>query len=77
MATTTEKAKVGFAEGLKQLRMMDYKSAIEDLYDALGIHNRTSFAQYRDGKIEPKTGQAAAVERVFNRYGVTTNIWGV
>lgn len=76
---TTQRAdaRKGFARGLAQVKMGDYRQAVEDLYRALGINNRTSFAAYRDGKTEPKMTQAEAVEGVFNRYGVTKNIWGV
>nr|UVY30461.1 MAG: hypothetical protein [Bacteriophage sp.]UWD60322.1 MAG: hypothetical protein [Bacteriophage sp.]UWG16698.1 MAG: hypothetical protein [Bacteriophage sp.] len=53
-----------------------YKEVVAELYKALGINNRNSFYAYRDGKIEPKVTQAEAVESVFNRYGITENIWG-
>lgn len=67
----------GFMKGLNQLRVGDYKDAVKDIKAALGINNRNSYYNYRDGKIEPKATQAEAVEGVFNKYGVTTNIWGV
>lgn len=67
----------GFLNGLNQLQVGVYKDAVADLKLALGINNRNSFYAYRDGKIEPKATQAEAVEGVFNKYGVTTNIWGV
>lgn len=67
----------GFKRGIQQLKVGDYKAAIEELYKALGINNRTSFVAYRDGRTIPKATQAEAVESVFNRFGVTANIWGV
>ena len=67
----------GFLNGLNQLQVGVYKDAISELKAALGINNRNSFYAYRDGKIEPKATQAEAVEGVFNKYGITTNIWGV
>lgn len=80
MVITNEKqaasSRKGFARGLAQVKMGDYRHAVADLYQALGINNRTSFAAYRDGKIDPKVTQAEAVEGVFNHYGVTKNIWG-
>ena len=58
------------------LKMGDYKTVVEELKKALGINNRNSFYAYRIGAIEPKVTQAEAVEGVFNRFGVTKNIWG-
>lgn len=68
--------KEGFNAGYLQLRQMDVENATSDLWEALGINNRNSFTQYKTGKIEPKASQAAAVEAVFKKYGVTANIWG-
>lgn len=67
----------GFRCGLNQVKMGDYKEVVEELKKALGINNRNSFYAYRDGVIEPKVTQAEAVEGVFNRFGITKNIWGV
>lgn len=66
----------GFRSGLNQVKVGDYKIVVEELKRALGINNRNSFYAYRDGAIEPKVTQAEAVEGVFNRFGVTKNIWG-
>lgn len=77
MVITENKQKSrGFLNGLKQLRMGDYKAAVREIKAALGINNRNSFYAYRDGKIEPKVTQAKAVEAVFNKYGIT-DIWDV
>lgn len=79
--TTEEKTKkiekVGFRRGLAQIRIGDFAEARNELYKALGIENRTSFAKYASGKTEMKVSQAEAVERVFNSYGITKDIWGV
>ena len=75
--STTTKTALGFRNGLNQLKMGDYKSAVAEIWVALGINNRNSFARYAAGRTELKVTQAQAVEVVFNRYGVTTNIWGV
>lgn len=56
--------------------MGDYSEVREALMDALGIANRNSLAAYASGRQEMKVSQAEAVEAVFNRYGVTHNIWG-
>ena len=79
MVLTENKSKdkqQGFNSGLKQVKMGDYKTVVEELKKALGIKNRNSFYAYRMGAIEPKVTQAEAVEGVFNRFGVTKNIWG-
>lgn len=75
--TENKKKYRGFLNGLNQLRVCDYKEAVVELKAALGINNRNSFYAYRDGKIEPKATQAEAVEGVFNKYGITANIWDV
>lgn len=66
----------GFNAGLAQVRMGDYKTVIAELWTALGVNNRNSFYNYRDGKTQIKAVQAEAVQGVFNRFGVTKNIWG-
>ena len=68
--------KEGFNAGFMQLRQKDVKQATADLWRALGINNRNTFAFYRYGRREPSASQAVAVELVFRQYEVTTNIWG-
>jgi len=59
------------------LNKFDIKQARKELYIALGVNNRVSFGQYRNGKIEPKASQAAAVEKVFMKYGINeSEVWG-
>ena len=67
--------KAGFLSGYNQLRVGDVQTATKELWAALGINNKVSFFKYRDGDIEPKASQAAAVEAVFHKYGIT-DIWG-
>lgn len=67
----------GFRRGLMQVRMGDFAQVREELMAALGVRNRNSLADYASGRQEMKVTQAEAVEGVFNRYGVTSNIWGV
>lgn len=64
----------GFRTGMAQVLYKDYRAIVKELHDALGITNRVSFYSYRDGNTIPKADKAVAVERVFNRYGIT-NIW--
>ena len=68
--------KEGFNAGFMRLRQIDVEAATKELWQALGINNRNTFAAYKFGRIEPKASQAVAVELVFRKYGVTTNIWG-
>ena len=68
--------KEGFNAGFMQLRQIDVEAATKELWQALRINNRNTFAAYKFGRIEPKASQAVAVEWVFRKYGVTTNIWG-
>jgi len=75
--TRKSKKADGFRRGLNQVRIGDYTEVREELMAALGINNRNSLAAYASGRQEMKVTQAEAVEGVFNRYGVTSNIWGV
>ena len=68
---------LGFRNGLQQVRVGEYAEVREALMAALGINNRNSLAAYASGRQEMKVTQKEAVEGVFNRYGVTKNIWGV
>ena len=68
--------KDGFNAGFMQLRQIDVENATAELWEALGINNRNSFSQYRNGTIEPKASVVAAIETIFEKYGVTENIWG-
>ena len=74
--TRKSKKAEGFRRGLLQLRVGDYNEARKELMTALGVNNRNSLADYASGRQEMKVTQAEAVEGVFNRYGVTSNIWG-
>lgn len=65
----------GFRNGMAQVLYKDYRAIIRELQEALGINNRVSFYAYRDGESIPRADKAVAVEAVFNRYGITKNIW--
>lgn len=67
--------KKGFRRGYQQLTLAQEKEAKEKLWEALGIVSRSSFGHYLHGRVEPKVAQAAAVEKVFEEYGIT-DIWG-
>lgn len=74
--TAKPKQAQGFRAGLAQVRIGDYTEVRKALMGALGVANRNSLAAYASGRQEMKVTQAADVERVFNKYGVTENIWG-
>ena len=52
--------KEGFNAGFMQLRQIDVEAATKELWQALGINNRNTFAAYKFGRIEPKASQAVA-----------------
>lgn len=68
--------KDGFNAGFMRLQLKDVRPATKELLIALEVNNRVSFGHYRYGRIEPRASQAAAVEAVFRKYGITENIWG-
>ena len=74
--TAKPKQAQGFRAGLAQVRIGDYTEVRKALMTALGVSNRNSLSAYTSGRQEMKITQAAAVERVFHKYGVTENIWG-
>jgi hypothetical protein len=83
MEQKTNIYKEGFSNAYQKLiaysilNKFDIKQARKELYKALGINNSVSFSQYKRGKIEPKAGQAAAVEKVFMKYGINeSEVWG-
>ena len=45
--------KEGFNAGFMQLRQIDVEAATKELWQALGINNRNTFAAYKFGRIEP------------------------
>ncbi len=65
----------GFNLGYMQLRQKDVKMATQELWEAIGIHNRNTFIAYRYGKREPKASQVQAINGVFEKYGII-DVWG-
>ena len=75
--------KEGFSKAYQKLiaysilNKFDIRQARQELWDALEITNRVSFSSYKTGKIEPRAGQASAVEKVFMKYGINeSEVWG-
>jgi hypothetical protein len=69
--------KAGFSAGFAQLQLKYLPAAQKELYEILGIKNRNSFTQYKNGQNEVKASTAEEIEEMFKKYGVTENIWGV
>jgi hypothetical protein len=66
--------KIGFLKGLGQVQEKDSANIRTELMIALGVASKMSLSTYSRGLIEPKVGQANAVEAVFNKYNIT-EIW--
>ncbi len=64
----------GFNKGLDQVLHKDYNQVIGELREALGINSRAGLHHYRNGKTTIKAAQAARVEQVFHKRGIT-EIW--
>lgn len=64
----------GFNRGLAKVLHVDYSAVIGELREALGITSRSGLSYYRDGKIRLRADQAARVQEVFNRRGIT-EVW--
>lgn len=64
-----------FKKGYGQVQQKDLPKVREELMAALGVSTRMSLSNYMRGTIEPKVGQAKAVEEVFAKYGIT-EVWG-
>lgn len=72
----SEKYKMGFNAGWQQLRQKDIAECRREICEVLGVNNRNSFIYYKNGNIEPKASQAVGIEKIFRKYGITSNIWG-
>jgi hypothetical protein len=64
----------GFNKGLSQILHVDYAEVIAELRQALQINSRSGLSHYRNGRGNLRATQAAAVEEVFRRRGIT-DIW--
>lgn len=64
----------GFNRGLSQVLHVDYNRVIGDIRKALGITSRSGLYAYRSGRVRLRADQAARIQQVFNRLGIT-EIW--
>ena len=60
----------GFGEAFEQLKICEREQAIQELMAILGIKNRASFHQYRQGQKIPRADKAQEIENYFLKKGV-------
>jgi len=75
--------KKGFERAFRRLQgklayeEKDFEAVIQEMWAALEVNNRISFYHKKTGNVEPKAGQAAALARVFMKYGIPeSEVWG-
>ncbi|MDR1023385.1 MAG: hypothetical protein LBL94_08975 [Prevotellaceae bacterium] len=68
--------KKGFRKGVGKIKAKDLRKFREEACKALNVETRMTLNRYKNGRVEPKASEAAALEKLFKKYGVTTNIWG-
>lgn len=64
-----------FKKGWNQLPQTKTYEVRKKIMAALGLQTRTSFYPRLNGDIEPKFGEALAIEDIFQEYGIK-DIWG-
>jgi hypothetical protein len=64
-----------FDRGFQQLRLCEVDEVRTEIMAALGVTTNMSFLRRKAGKIEPKVGEARAVEEIFAKRGIT-DVWG-
>lgn len=64
-----------FKRGFDQVQRKDLEAVRQEIMSALSINTNPAFLQRMKGKVEPKVGEAAAIERIFKQRGIT-EIWG-
>ena len=67
--------KFSFKKGWNQLPQTKTHEVQKKIMAVLGLRTRTSFYPRLNGAIEPKYGEALAIEDIFHEYGIT-DIWG-
>ena len=65
-----------FKKGFMQVKHKDIPAVRAEIMSALNINNRASWSSRLNGEVEPKVSEAAAIEAVLKKYGVTKEIWG-
>lgn len=65
-----------FKRGYSQVQNKDLSNVKREIMQALEIKTRPSWAARLNGQVEPKVSEAAAIESVFAKYGIS-DVWGV
>jgi len=69
-------SRFSFRSGFAQVRRKDAAAVKRDIMEVFGIKSRTSWYLRMNGNYEPKVSEVDAVNEIFRRYGVRSNIWG-
>ncbi len=64
-----------FIKGYDQIQRRDVETVKQEIMTVLKINTNQAFLQRLKGRVEPKVGEAAAIEKIFKQRGIT-EIWG-
>lgn len=64
-----------FKKGYDQVQRKDLEAVKQEIMTALKLTTNQAFLQRLNGKVEPKVGEAAAIEKIFKQRSIT-KIWG-
>lgn len=64
-----------FEKGFSQVMNKDVQAVRHEIMDALNVTTRPAFLSRLRGEVEPKVSEAAKIEAIFAKYGVT-DVWG-
>lgn len=64
-----------FKRGYDQVQRKDLEAVRQDIMAVLNLKTNAAFLQRLKGRVEPKVGEAAAIEKIFKEKGIT-KIWG-
>ena len=68
--------KRGFKRGLNEAKLKDQAAIRREIMAKLGINNRVSLAQRRDGITSNTPAEEDAIELIFKKRGVPANkVW--
>lgn len=64
-----------FLKGFNQVPVKFVPAVKKEIMQAIGVKTRVSWYQRLYGNVEPKVSEAAAIESVFAKYGIS-DVWG-
>jgi hypothetical protein len=68
--------KYSYQKGLNQVPLGKITEIKKELMEALKITSHPAWLRRLKGEVDPKTKEITSIEEVFQRYGVTKEIWG-